>query len=56
MMGYDLMSLFRQAILNPKSHQQLETLRYKVIAIGSDIAKDGDDRMLKLSLAMKRRS
>lgn len=34
MMGYNLISLFRQAILNTKTHQQLKTLRYKVFAIG----------------------
>jgi len=56
MMGYNLMSLFRQAILNTKTHQQLKTLRYKVFAIGSYITKNGNDRILKLSLAMKRGS
>lgn len=55
MMGYNLMSLFRQAILNTKTHQQLKTLRYKVFAIGSYISKDGNNRILKLSLAMRRR-
>jgi hypothetical protein len=56
MMGYNLMSLFRQAILNTKTHQQLKTLRYRVFAIGSYITKNRNDRILKLSLAMKRRS
>ena len=56
MMGYNLMSLFRQAILNTKTHKQLKTLRYRVFAIGSYITKDGNNRILKLSLAMKRRS
>lgn len=56
MMGYNLTSLFRQAILNTKTHQQLKTLRYRVFAIGSFITKDGNNRILKLSLAMKRRS
>jgi len=50
MMGYNLMSFFRQAILNTKA------LRYKVFAIGSYITKNGNDRILKLSLAMKRGS
>lgn len=56
MIGYNLMSLFRQAILNTKTHRQLKTLRYRVFAIGSYITKDGNDRILKLSLAMKRRN
>lgn len=56
MMGYNLMSLFRQAILNTKTHNQLKTLRYRIFAIGSYITKTGNARILKLSLAMKRRS
>ena len=56
MMGYNLMSLFRQVILTTRIHQQLKTLRYKVFAIGSYNIKDGNERILKLSLAMKRRS
>lgn len=56
MMGYNLMSLFRQAILQTKTHQQLKTLRYRVFAIGSYITKNGNERILKLSLAMKRQS
>jgi len=56
MMGYNLMSLFRQAILQTKTHHQLKTLRYRVFGIGSYITKNGNDRILKLSLAMKRRS
>ena len=56
MMGYNLMSLFRQAILNTKTRPQLKTLRYRVFAIGAYITKNGNDRILKLSLAMKRRS
>lgn len=56
MMEYNLMSLFRQVILNTKTHQQLKTLHYKVFAIGSYIKKDGNSRILKLSLAIKQRS
>ena len=56
MMGYNLMSLFRQAILQTKTQQQLKTLRYRVFGIGSYITKNGNDRILKLSLAIKRRS
>ncbi|PJB00369.1 MAG: hypothetical protein CO128_00745 [Ignavibacteriales bacterium CG_4_9_14_3_um_filter_30_11] len=56
MMGYNLMSLFRQAILGTKTQQQLKTLCYKVFAIGSYITKNGNPPILKLSLAMKRRN
>lgn len=55
MMGYNLMSVFRQAILQSKTQFQLKTLRYRVFAIGSYIVNNGNEKILKLSLAMKRR-
>lgn len=55
MMAYNLMSLFRQVILQNKIQHQLKTLRYKVFAIGSYITKTGNSKILKLSLSMKRR-
>lgn len=55
MMAYNMMSLFRQAILGGKTQQFLKTIRYKTFAIGAYIIKDGNARILKLSLAMKRR-
>ena len=55
MMAYNMVSLFRQVILNTKVHERMKTLRYKVFAIGGYIIKNGNQRILKLSLAMKRR-
>ncbi|MCX7745259.1 MAG: transposase, partial [Flavobacteriales bacterium] len=55
MMAYNFISLFRQVILNTKIHEQMKTLRYKVFAIGGYLIKNGHQRILKLSLAMKRR-
>ena len=55
MMGYYLMSLFRQVILKSSTEHQLKTLRYRVFAIGSYIVNNGNEIILKLSLAMKRR-
>ena len=55
MMGYNLMSLFRQVILKSSTEHQLKTLRYRVFAIGSYIVNNGNEIILKLSLAMKRR-
>ena len=43
MMGYNLMSLFRQAILQGKTQHQLKTFRYRVFAIGSYITKNGNE-------------
>lgn len=55
MMAYNFISLFRQVVLGQKVHQQMKTLRYNVFAIGGYIIKNGNQRILKLSLAMKRR-
>ena len=55
MLAYNLMSLFRQAVMGTKVHNQKKTLRYKVFAIGGYLIKNGNSRILKLSLQMKRR-
>ncbi|MGB4543530.1 MAG: hypothetical protein WBI25_03035, partial [Smithellaceae bacterium] len=55
MLAYNLMSLFRQSIIGTKVQQKLSTLRYKLFAMGGYMVKDGNRRILKLSLAMKRR-
>ena len=55
MLAYNLMSLFRQFILNSKTQQRLSTLRYRTFAIGAYLVKDGRNIVLKLSLALKRR-
>jgi len=54
MMAYTIISLFRQVVLGQKVHQQMKTLQYNVFAIGGYIVKNGTQRILKLSLAMKR--
>jgi hypothetical protein len=55
MIAYNIMSLFRQVVVGTKAQQFLKTLRYKVFAIGAYVVKDGNSKILKLSLAMKRR-
>lgn len=55
MMAYNLMSLFRQVVLQQTTQSTLKTLRYQVLAIGSYLVKKGNATILKLSLAMKRR-
>jgi hypothetical protein len=55
MLAYNLMSLFRQAVMGTKIQHFMKTLRYKVFATGAYLVKDGNSRILKLSLAMKRR-
>ncbi|HYA13971.1 MAG TPA: IS1380 family transposase, partial [Syntrophales bacterium] len=56
MMAYNLMSLFRQVIMESKVQPKLSTLRYRLFAIGAYMVKEGNSRILKLSLAMKRRA
>ncbi|MFM8742137.1 MAG: transposase, partial [Cytophagales bacterium] len=51
MMAYNFISLFRQVVLGQKVHQQMKTLRCNVFAIGGYIIKNGNQRILKLSLA-----
>jgi hypothetical protein len=55
MMAYNFVSLFRQYVLNTPIHKQMKTLRYQVFNIGGYIVKKGNQRILKLSLALKRR-
>lgn len=55
MMAYNFVSLFRQVVLNTRVHEQMKTLRYKIFAIGGYLTKQGNQTILKLSLAMKRR-
>lgn len=55
MMGYNIMSLFRQIILNTDKFQRMPTLRYKLFGKGGFIVKNGTERILKLSVKMKDR-
>ena len=53
--AYNIMSLFKQAVLQSDKLPQLKTLRYKIFAIGGYITRSGNQRLLNLSLNMKRR-
>jgi hypothetical protein len=53
-MAYNLMSLFRQVIMGNKIQPKLSTLRYELFATGGYMVKEGNSRILKLSLTMKR--
>lgn len=55
MMACNFIRLFRQAVFKQKIHQQMKTRRRSIFAIGGYIVKSGSRRILKLSLAMKRR-
>lgn len=53
--AYNIMSLFKQAVLRADKLPQLKTLRYKIFAVGGYITRSGNQRLLNLSLNMKRR-
>lgn len=55
MIAYNLMSIFRQFILQGKTQQTLSTLRYKTFAIGAYFEKVQQRYVLKLALNLKRR-
>lgn len=55
MLAYNLLSLFRIAILKANIQPQLKTLRYKLFAVPSYITKNGNQRILNMAVAMKRR-
>lgn len=55
MIAYNLISVFRQGILGLKIQPRLQTIRFQCFAIGSWIGKKYRQKILKISLAPKRR-
>lgn len=55
MFAYNLMSLFKQAVLNESGGKRLSTVKFQCIAIGSYLVKNGRTKRLKLSAEGKRR-
>lgn len=55
MMAYNLMSLFRQIILQTKSQSTLSTLRFKCFALGSWITKHAGKTTLNISAIGEKR-
>ncbi|MCA6381153.1 MAG: IS1380 family transposase [Cytophagales bacterium] len=55
MMGYNLMSLFRQIVLQSKSQATLSTLRFKCFALGSWITKHAGKTTLNISAIGEKR-
>jgi len=56
MVAFNLMSLFKQVIVKEKVRLTLKTIRYRCLGIGSYLTKSGRDKILKISVNMKRRS
>ncbi|MGH9959988.1 MAG: IS1380 family transposase [Pyrinomonadaceae bacterium] len=55
MLAFNLMSLFRQAMLKTTPPHTLATLRYKLFAQAGYITHEGRKRILKLATAMRKR-
>lgn len=54
-MAYNLMSLFRQALLGAASKHTLSTLRTQCFAIGASLGKQGHKSVLRIGLSPPRR-
>jgi len=54
--GYNLMSLFRQALLKAAAPQTLSTLRVQCFAIGASLGKSAHRRVLRIGLPPPRRA
>ena len=55
MLAYNLMSLFKHAIIQGDKYNMLSTLRFKLFNISSFITKTGNSKILNLCLEPKRR-
>lgn len=55
MVAFNLMSIFKQAILTSDIHHRLSTIKFQCIAIGSYLVKNGRKLKMKLSAEGKRR-
>jgi hypothetical protein len=56
MLSYNLMSVFRQAVVRQKANQTLSTLHHKVLAMGAYWGADkGGDQKRTLILAVARK-
>lgn len=56
MVAYNLMSLFKQVVVQDKVRPTLKTLRYGCLGVGSYIVKFGTQRILRMSVNIRRRS
>jgi hypothetical protein len=54
-LAYNLMSLFRQAILQAPTAVRLPTMKFECFALGAWIGRQGHDKVLRISLARERR-
>lgn len=55
MLAYNIMVIFKQAVITSKHSHRLSTIKFQCIAIGSYVVKNGRSKVLKLSAEGKRR-
>ncbi len=55
MVAYNLMSLFKQKVMPSKEFPSLSTVKFKCIAFGSYLIKNGRNIILKLAVKAKKR-
>jgi len=55
MVGYNLMAIFKLAVMQTKTNERITTIRLKCFSIGSWVVKSGRNEVLKLSVTMKKR-
>jgi Transposase DDE domain group 1 len=55
MVAFNIMALFKQAIMTSPKHHRLSTVRFQCIAIGSYLVKSGRKKIMKLAAEGKRR-
>jgi hypothetical protein len=56
MVGYNLISLFRQVVLRQRNQSTLSSLRFKCFALGAWISRHAHHRTLKIALAREKRA
>jgi hypothetical protein len=55
LLAYNIMAIFKQAVLQPRVNHRLSTIKFQCIAIGSYLVKSSRKKILKLSAEGKRR-
>jgi len=55
LVAYNLMSLFRQVVLQDKRHSTLKTIKFKWFGLGSQIVKSSREKVLEKSTAVRKR-
>lgn len=56
LLGYNLMSLFRQALLQAPKAVRLPTMRFECFALGAWIGREGRNKVVRISVPPRRRA